>query len=108
MSPNLFPDPLQSGSAISLWDCPVQVVLGCGFWLLLQLWGVACRRPVVMLPSPLVSMGEDSLAADAASLPGTQEAGGLDLAFPAPNYCQTLQLIETQGIQMFSSPGHQS
>lgn len=108
MSPNLFPDPLQTGSAASLWDCPVQAVLGCGVWLLLQLRGVACRRPVVMLPSPLVSVGEDSLAADAASLPDTQGAGALDLAFPAPNYCQTLQLIETHGIQMFSGPGYQS
>lgn len=108
MPPNLFPDPLQTGSAISLWECPVQVVLGCGVWLLLQLWGVACRRPVAILPSPLVSMGEDSLAADAASLPDTQEAGVLDLAFPTPNYCQTLQLIETQGLQMFPGPEYQS
>lgn len=106
--PNLFPDPLQTDSAISLWDCPAQVVLGGGFWLLLQLWGVACRRPVVMLPSPLVSMVEGFPVEVGASLPDTQEAGALGLAFPAPNFCQTLQLTETQGLQMFPGPGYQS
>lgn len=51
MSPKLFPDPPQTGSATSLWDCPEQVTPGRGFWWWLQLWGVTGRRPVVTLPT---------------------------------------------------------
>lgn len=83
-------------------------ISGAGTWGLVVVAAVGYVLPVVMLPSPLVSMGKGSPAADGASLPDTQEARAPDLAFPAPNFCQPLQLIETQGLQMFTGQGYQS